>query len=116
MKLKNLLFVFFCLSFSGYSLAFTYYEDGNSLMPKIREYQKAQNNDPSANLSEAAEFRGYVVGVFEYLSLMEFACGGGVTKGQLGTVVARKMNNNPAQWNLPAIFLVAEALEESFPC
>jgi hypothetical protein len=90
---------------------------GNDLLEIMREWENAESSNPKTKLQDATEFRGYVVGVFDILDGSGTICtGDNVNKRQVGAVVVKYLNDNPARWSDPAYILVTEALKKAFPC
>lgn len=87
---------------------------GNELVQLMREYEKAERNDKSANWHKAGEYLGYVMGFYD-ATWFFYADPQNVTEGQVAAVVAEFLNRHPEKWNRPAWDLVMEALQEAFP-
>lgn len=96
--------------------AHAFFKDGNLLVLKMREFEKAIKSDPSANYQDAVEYRSYVIGIFDSLSLRKRICFNNVQTGQIAEVVAKYLNDNPAKRSEPAYYLVEESLLVAFPC
>jgi nucleoside diphosphate kinase len=90
--------------------------DGNDLVSNMREYERAGRSDPNTDYMVATEFRGYVIGVYDTLELTNSVCSRSAAKRQIGAVVTKYLNDNPARWSEPAAMLVADALKSTFPC
>jgi hypothetical protein len=111
--LRFLLVTFTLITFSNAGA--TPFIDGNRLVSMMREYEKANRGDTTADLVGASIFKGYVVGVADTFS--EMICSPDNAKiGQYVAVVAKYLNDHPEQWNLPGPRLVAKGLVEAFPC
>lgn len=87
---------------------------GNELVQLMREYEKAERNDKSANWHKAGEYLGYVMGFYD-ATWFFYADPQNITEGQVAAVVAEFLNQHPEKWNRPAWDLVMEALQEAFP-
>ena len=90
--------------------------DGSDLVKMMREYEKAERSDKTAEYLAVTEFRGFVLGVFDALEYNNLVCAGNVTKRQVGLIVVKYMNANPELWARPAFPLVSTALLSAFPC
>lgn len=89
--------------------------DGNRLVPFMREFEKAERNDPTTKYDDSARFVGYVAGVFDSIS-GTLCTSGTITLRQVTTIVAQYLNDNPAKWSDAGDRLVSKALQKSFPC
>jgi hypothetical protein len=88
---------------------------GNNLISHLREFEKAERSDPSVDYKRAYMFTGYVLAVYD--SNSDGLCPGElVTMRQICSVVAKYVNDHPAEWNKPAASLVHSALQHAFPC
>lgn len=92
-----------------------YFYDGNHLVSDMREWENAQRSFPNTDYISSAAHMGYVLGVADSFSAT-ICDQGRVTVGQVENVVARYLNDHPAEWSAPAYQLVAKALQEAFPC
>ncbi|RTZ13605.1 hypothetical protein EJ063_19555 [Vibrio aquaticus] len=95
--------------------ASAYFYNGNDLREPLKEYRKAEREDPNTDYTQAWNFRGYVYGVYdatdsEYCTPRDF---GG---HQLMAVVAKYIEDNPQLWSKPADELVGSAIKAAFPC
>jgi hypothetical protein len=113
--LKYLLGSAVLVLFAGYANA--QIEIGNDLVEYTREADKINMGDPSASPFDAGAYIGFVIGVYGAYHWTGFLCGvDQVTHGQAIAIVSRYLKANPAQWHLPAIGLVRDALQSAFPC
>jgi hypothetical protein len=87
---------------------------GNELVQLMREYEKAERNDKSADWRKAGEYLGYVMGFYD-ATWFFYAAPQNITAGRVTAVVAAFLNQHPEKWNRPAWDLVMEALREAFP-
>jgi hypothetical protein len=87
---------------------------GNELVQLMREYEKAERNDRSANWQKAGEFVGYVMGFYD-ATWFFYADPQNITPERVAAVVAKFLNQYPDRWNRPAWDLVMEAFQEAFP-
>ncbi len=87
---------------------------GTELVQLMREYEKAQRNDKSANLYIAGEYVGYVMGFYD-ATWFFYAEVRNITPEGVADVVGKFLNQHPEKWNRPAWDLVMEALKEAFP-
>jgi len=96
--------------------AHAYFLNGNDLVSKMTEFEKANRSDPDTLYMYAGEYCGYIIGILDILSVSGTICMEGVTRGQAGAVVAKYLKDNPSRWNEPASVLVIDALKTAFPC
>ena len=87
---------------------------GNELVQLMREYEKAERNDKTADWRKAGEYRGYVIGFYD-ATWFFYADPENITSGRVAAVVAAFLKQNPEKWDRPAWDLVMEALQEAFP-
>jgi hypothetical protein len=92
-----------------------HFYDGNELVADMRENDKADRGDQNADFAKAYRFLGYVIGVFDVADGISFDPPRNATIGQICTVVANFLKENPEKWNLPAANLVIQALQKAFP-
>jgi hypothetical protein len=91
--------------------------NGNSLVPLMREYEKADRNDKTTIYVSAGNFMGYVTGVYDVLEASGIVCSiDGINRGQISSVVVKYLNDNAKRWGEPAANLVLDALRTAFPC
>lgn len=88
---------------------------GNELVENMRESDKADAGDRTANFMKSAYYSGYIMGVSDVLNHMLFDLPPRVTVGQICSVVAKYLKNHPERWNELASELVMDALSEAFP-
>jgi len=88
--------------------------DGNKLVQDMREHEKAERSDPSANHLQGAFYMGYVAGVYDALS-SSLSPPESVTIGQLCSIVGKYLKENPEKWTMPANVLIWDALQKAFP-
>ena len=88
--------------------------NGNELVELMREYEKAERNDKTADWRKVGEYRGYVMGFYD-ATWFFYAVPENITPGRVAAVVARFLRQNPEKWDRPAWDLVMEALQEAFP-
>lgn len=73
----------------------------------------------SAKTSNAANFcNGYIIGVFDGLSLNHQVCAVGFGATTMSAVAASRkyLADHPDEWNQPAAVLIEKALRATFPC
>ena len=87
---------------------------GNDLVQMLREHEKADRGDPSKNFFRDGFYVGYVAGVYDSTGFF-FTPPENVTLGQICSIVAKHLKENPERWTLPASILVLEALIKAFP-
>jgi Rap1a immunity proteins len=97
------------------SNAFGAFKDGNKLVSDMREFERAERSDPNVSWLGAGTYTGYVLGIFDTID-SNLCISGSPTGGQVGTIVAKYLNEHPEEWNRPASLLVARALRQAFPC
>jgi hypothetical protein len=90
------------------------YYNGNDLVEKMREWEKANNNIPDVSWERSGIFVGFIVGVWDSTD-DDYNPPGRVSVGQLCSIVAKYLKDNPEKWNLPASFLVRDAFQKAFP-
>ena len=63
---------------------------GNELVQLMKQYENKSGSDPVANTYDSGEYLGYVLGVFDYLSVSGVFCPpNGVTVGQAVNIVSK---------------------------
>ncbi|WP_425509623.1 Rap1a/Tai family immunity protein [Usitatibacter rugosus] len=92
------------------------YNKGASLIESLREWERAERSDPTANLGRAMAFPHYVMGVSDALEGIVICTPQGVTVRQASAIVAKYINDNPRLWNEQALGLVSVPLMDAFPC
>ena len=102
-------------TFLGSSPVLSQFYDGKELVQLMQEYEKAQRSDPSANMTQAAFYSGFVLGICDSVS-SSLCPSVNVTAGRVSTVVAQYINNHPSEWGKPAYELVLRALSATFSC
>ena len=73
----------------------------------------------SSRTSVAANFcNGYIIGVFDGLSLTRQVCAVGFGASTMSAVAASRkyLADHPNEWNQPAAILIEKALRSTFPC
>lgn len=97
------------MSFSN--LVSAEYFSGNKLKTYLDAYE-AKNADFNAGV-----YAGYVIGVQDSLGDILFCTPQDVvTQGQIAAIIGKFLRANPELWNKPADILVAQALNQAFPC
>jgi len=91
-----------------------FFEDGNNLVRRLREFEKARAGDPNANYDDATYYMGFVIGVHD-ATAYNYNTPSQITVGQIWAVVAKYLKDNPEKWSQPASLLVMEALRKAFP-
>ena len=104
-----------CLCLTYAAAASAYFFEANKLVSDMREFEKAERNDPQTKYDASAGYVGFVVGVHDVIS-RSLCPSSNVTVRQATTVVAKYLNEHPEQWNRPAHELVTKALRAAFPC
>lgn len=89
---------------------------GNDLVKYMREYEKADRDEKTADFTHAADYVAFVIGVSDSLDEKSFCLPEGSTVGQVCAVVAKYLNAHPEEWEKPGYILVAKALKQAFPC
>ena len=87
---------------------------GNKLVAHLREFQKAERGSHDVDWESSGLFVGYVLGVYD--SDHALCAAGQVSLGQISAVVAKYLDDHPADWDKPASSLVRSALRRAFPC
>jgi len=106
-----IIIVFIALFICSDSSAF--FESGNELVQKLREYEKG-DKDPTIDLQESAYYMGFVMGVYD-ATTYAYNSPAGTTKGQIWAIVGKYLKENPEKWSEPAADLVRNALRKAFP-
>jgi len=88
--------------------------DGNKLLADMREFEKAENNDPTTNYQQAYFFVGYVTGVYDSSDDVYFYPAK-PTIAQVCSIVSRHLKDHPDKLNGPADLLIIDALRKAFP-
>ena len=81
------------------------------------EVVKACQGAPTS--TAAANFcNGYIIGVFDGLSLTRQVCAVGFGASTMSAVAASRkyLADHPNEWNQPAALLIEKALRSTFPC
>ena len=90
---------------------------GNKLVEAMREFDRWDVGQPRANSYMVGFYTGYVAGAYDAYDSAGVLCGTDqVTQGQAWRTVSRYLKANPAEWNLPAIYLVRGTFLSAFPC
>ncbi len=90
---------------------------GNELYSGLQTYREARTDVTLVEAARGGRAVGYVIGVFDALEIMNFFClPADATRGQVIDVVLQHLRGNPATRHKEAHLLVAEALNQSFPC
>ena len=90
---------------------------GKKLVEAMREYDRRDMGQPNSDPYMVGFYTGYVAGAYDAYDSAGVLCGTDqVTQGQAWRTVSRYLKANPAEWNLPAIYLVRHALQSEFPC
>lgn len=116
--LKTLLLSFLFLvtfTFIASSPVLPYFCDGNELVQGMREFEKAEQRDPKADLQTAQFYMGFVAGIYDSIS-SSLCPSDNPTVGQVSKVVAQYLDNHPSECGRPAYDLVLRALRGAFPC
>ena len=74
---------------------------------------KASKNSAAANFCN-----GYIIGIFDGLSLTHQVCAVGFGATTLSAVAASRkyLADHPDEWNRPAAIVIEKALRATFPC
>jgi hypothetical protein len=88
------------------STAFADYFDGNDLI-MLMDSERPQ---------DVGIFRGYVAGVQDFDNGVLFCVNQNVKLSQTAAIVQKYFSDNPQTWHLSAKQLVANALQNAFPC
>jgi hypothetical protein len=88
--------------------------DGNKLLGDMREFEKAENNDITANHQQAYFFIGYVTGVYDSSDDVYFYPAK-PTIAQVCSIVSRHLKDHLDKLNGPADLLIIDALRKAFP-
>ena len=78
----------------------------------MKELEKNEQGDEI----EAAKYIGYVIGVYDSLSMAQQICVRGITTTQIVAVATKFLKENPERWNAAGEFLLRQALTQAFPC
>lgn len=88
--------------------------DGNKLVADLREFEKAEKKDPTANYQQVYFFIGYVTGVYDASDDFYFYPAKPTTD-QICSIVSKYLKDHPDKLNGPADLLIIEALRRAFP-
>lgn len=88
--------------------------DGKKLFADMREYEKAERKDPTANYQQAYFFIGYVTGVYDSSDDVYFYPAK-PTIAQVCSIVTAYLKENLDKLSGPADLLIIDALRKAFP-
>ncbi len=109
-------FVISTIIFASFG-AKAYFELGSELVEDMREWEKANHQEPNTNYSKATGYSSYVSAIYDSLDLNNEICTRKKpTKGQVNAIVSKYLFENPSRWDEPAYFLVADALKAEYSC
>lgn len=90
---------------------------GSELVIWMREHEALLAHRPTAELVSAGFYQGYVLGVYDDLSLQGMMCVPiGTSVAQMTAVVTKYLRTNPEKWSQSANLLVVSAFAQAFPC
>jgi len=87
---------------------------GYDLVALWRQYKKLESGQAAIDIN-IGDYRGYVAGVCDVCNRWLFTTPEGTTQGQLCAVVGKWLEEHPQRWHEPAMPMVIEALQASFP-
>lgn len=99
------------------SNAFSFFISGNELIIDMKEWEKPSGD--STTQAFALSYLSYTTAIAESLEFEGYICHPSpenVTRRQIGAVVAKYLNDHPAEWSEPAYYLVRRALVGAFAC
>ena len=105
-----------CLVTAATSVQAGAFYDGNELVEKMREWEKASRLEGVASLREIGFYQGYVAGVADAFGGIAFCPPSNANVGQILVVVSKYLYANPAHWAEPATVLITDALAKAYPC
>ena len=91
-----------------------YFETGNDLVVRMREWEKTETKDSNPDYGSAMHYLGYIKGVNDTLSESLPRATGPVTVRQVCSIVAKYLKDHPERWSESAYILVQDALKEAF--
>jgi len=89
-----------------------YVYDGNSLVAKMKVYEKTVGRG-APEICSGFEFHGYVLGVFDATCYM-YNAPDKIPSLQICAIVAKYLKDHPERWNQTASYLVMSAFGEAF--
>ncbi len=103
------------LAVNSHAFASGVFYDGNKLMSQLKDFERAERSDPNVHWEGSGLYMGFVLGVHDTISGTLCATGD-VPVRQVTAIVAKYLNERPAEWSKPAYVLVAAALRSAFRC
>jgi hypothetical protein len=94
--------------------SFAGFIEGNKLVQNMDVWEKYQRRDPNAIPVDGALYVGYVTGVYDSLESL-FDNPKDVTIPQIGSIVAKYLQENSGKWKLSASLLIMDDLQKAFP-
>jgi len=88
--------------------------DGNKLVADMREFEKAESKDSTANYQQAYFFIGYVTGVYDSSDDVYFYPAK-PTIAQICSIVSKYLKDNPDKLSRSADLIIIDALRQAFP-
>lgn len=102
------------LSLAIISSAQGQHQSTNDLAENMRHYLDAVDGVADAKYNKAAEFRAYVLGVFD-ATMDDYTLPKNIEVQQVMAVVVKYIKDNPKIWSKPAASTIKKALSEAFP-
>ena len=115
--MKSMFSILLLMAMSMEVLGQSYRLSGNELVVLMREWERANQKTAGADFFKAESYSAYVQGISDTLGVRREVCiPETATVGQIGSVVAKFLNDNPVRLKEPAAILVSDALTKAFPC
>lgn len=114
---KSFLVIFLLISISA--PVYAGFISVNKLVKYMREFEKVNTGSKDINYHYANRYVSYVIGVYDTLELYGIIYNPLIAKtsqGQIASIVAKFLKNNPERWHEPAADLVRDVLIKAFPC
>lgn len=112
--MKKTILIFLIATLSGTANAD--FLNGNKLKELMIEARAMDNNASNASSYKSAFYSGYVTGVADASFDVRWCPRPTITVGQIKNVVAKFLDDNPAELDKSAESLITAALSQAFPC
>lgn len=98
-------------------IALGQFYSGHNIIDGARETARHNQGGQVTDYWSEGKFTGYVVAVFDIATFEGAICPGSrVSVGQVASLAAANIVDNPQNWDRPAFYVVLELLEHHFPC
>jgi hypothetical protein len=101
---------------SCHALAGTTLFTGRTLLPKVREWEKFSRDEKAGDPVVSGVYMGYVQGIFDAHAKEICVPPDVLSVGTMSTLVAKYLNDHPADLDKPAAESVLKALRQAYPC